>query len=218
MHHKRANTALIMEPFTTFSARAALLLLDDVDTDQIIPARFLTTTARTGLGAHLFADWRFDAAGTPRPQFALNRPESAGAGILVAGRNFGCGSSREHAPWALLDHGFKAVIATSFADIFRGNALKNGLLPVAIPDAEHRTLVAQLQIPPRSAHRNDSVIIDLATQRVTLPGGESCVFPIDPFAKHCLLHGVDQLGYLLALDAEIAAYEGAHSARVRTTV
>jgi 3-isopropylmalate/(R)-2-methylmalate dehydratase small subunit len=202
-----------MEPFTTLSARAALLLLDDVDTDQIIPARFLTTTARTGLGAHLFADWRFDAAGKPRPLFALNKPESAGARVLVAGRNFGCGSSREHAPWALVDHGFKAVIATSFADIFRGNALKNGLLPVAIRDAEHRALVAHLEREPAAI-----VAIDLATQSVTLPGGESCVFPIDPFAKHCLLHGVDQLGYLLALDAEIAAYEGAHAARVRTTV
>jgi 3-isopropylmalate/(R)-2-methylmalate dehydratase small subunit len=202
-----------MEPFKTLSARAALLLLDDVDTDQIIPARFLTTTARTGLGEHLFADWRFDAAGAPRSQFVLNKPESAGAGVLVAGRNFGCGSSREHAPWALLDHGFKAVIATSFADIFRGNALKNGLLPVAIPDGEHRALVAHLEREPAAI-----VAIDLATQSVNLPGGESCVFPIDPFAKHCLLHGVDQLGYLLALDAEIAAYEGVHSPRVRTTV
>lgn len=201
-----------VEPFTTLSARAALLLLDDVDTDQIIPARFLTTTARTGLGAHLFADWRFDAAGTLRPQFVLNRPESAGARVLVAGRNFGCGSSREHAPWALLDHGFKAVIATSFADIFRGNALKNGLLPVAIPDAEHRVLVAQIERDPAAI-----VGIDLATQRVTLPGGERSAFPIDPFAKHCLLHGVDQLGFLLAADAEIAAYEGANSPRVRTT-
>jgi len=201
-----------MEPFTELSARAALLLLDDVDTDQIIPARFLTTTARTGLGAHLFADWRVDAAGKPRPEFALNRPEFAGARILVAGRNFGCGSSREHAPWALLDYAFKAVIATSFADIFRGNALKNGLLPIAISDAEHRTLVAQLQREPERP-----VVIDLARQSVELPDGGSCTFPIDPFAKHCLLHGVDQLGFLLGAEAEIAAYERAHLAPVRTT-
>lgn len=200
-----------MEPFTTLSGRAALLLLDDVDTDQIIPARFLTTTARTGLGAHLFADWRFDAAGTPRPEFALNRPESAGARILVAGRNFGCGSSREHAPWSLLDYGFRAVIATSFADIFRGNALKNGLLPVAIAEADHRTLVAQLQ---REAAR--PVVIDLAIQTVQLPAGGNCGFPIDPFAKRCLLHGVDQLGFLLAAEVEIAAYERAHLPPVRT--
>jgi 3-isopropylmalate/(R)-2-methylmalate dehydratase small subunit len=201
-----------MEPFTKLSARAALLLLDDVDTDQIIPARFLTTTARTGLGAHLFADWRADASGNPRTDFALNRPESAGARILVAGRNFGCGSSREHAAWALLDYGFRAVIATSFADIFRGNALKNGLLPVAIADADLRALTAQLQREPARP-----VVIDLARQAVTLPDGSSCTFPIDPFAKRCLLDGVDQLGFLLAAEPEIAAYESSHPTRVRTT-
>jgi 3-isopropylmalate/(R)-2-methylmalate dehydratase small subunit len=201
-----------MEPFTALSARATLLLLDDVDTDQIIPARFLTTTARTGLGAHLFADWRFDAGGKPRPEFALNRPESAGTRILVAGRNFGCGSSREHAPWALLDYGFNAVIATSFADIFRGNALKNGLLPVAISDADHRALVMQLQRGPERP-----IAIDVARQTVKLPDGGSANFPIDPFAKRCLIDGVDQLGFLLAAEPEIAAYEGAHVAPVRTT-
>jgi 3-isopropylmalate/(R)-2-methylmalate dehydratase small subunit len=201
-----------MESFTALEAQAALLLLDDVDTDQIIPARFLTTTTRTGLGAHLFTDWRFDASGKPRPEFALNRPQSVGARILVAGRNFGCGSSREHAPWALLDYGFKAVIATSFADIFRGNALKNGLLPVAISEADHRTLVAHVQHEP-----GRRIVIDLATQTVQLPEGGSCTFPIDPFAKRCLLDGVDQLGFLLAAEAEIAAYERTHPARVRTT-
>ncbi|MEX2153065.1 MAG: 3-isopropylmalate dehydratase small subunit [Gemmatimonadaceae bacterium] len=201
-----------IEPFTTLSARAALLLLDDVDTDQIIPARFLTTTARTGLGAHLFADWRADAAGNPRTDFALNRPEWAGARILVAGRNFGCGSSREHAPWALLDYGFRAVIATSFADIFRGNALKNGLLPVAIADAEHLALVEQLWHEPAR-----QVVIDLARQALKLPDGSSTTFPIDPFAKGCLLDGVDELGFLLAAEAEIAAYERSHASAVRTT-
>ena len=206
-----------MEHFTTLAARAALLLVDDVDTDQIIPARFLTTTARTGLGAHLFADWRFEAAGKPRPEFVLNRPESAGARILIAGRNFGCGSSREHAPWALLDYGFKAVIATSFADIFRGNALKNGLLPVAIAEDCHRALVAQLQIPRRSAPRNDDIVVDLESQTVTLPDRARCTFPIDPFARHCLLDGVDELGFLVAAEAEIAAYERSHPALVRTT-
>src|SRR5688572_23341018 len=150
-HNRRANAVVIMQPITTLSARAALLLLDDIDTDQIIPARFLTTTARSGLGAHLFADWRLDAAGeggAPRADFALNRPEARGAGILVAGRNFGCGSSREHAPWALRDYGFRAIIAKSFADIFRANALKNGLLPVVIAEAQHARLVEQLRRAP----------------------------------------------------------------------
>ena len=202
-----------MESITRISARAALLLLDDVDTDQIIPARFLTTTARTGLGAHLFTDWRIDAAGKPRTEFVLNRPESSGARILVAGRNFGCGSSREHAPWALHDYGFRAVVATSFADIFRGNALKNGLLPVAIAEADHRALTFQLQRDPSRA-----VVIDLEHQTLKLPDGSSTTFPIDPFAKRCLLDGVDQLGFLLAAEAEIAAYERSHPASVRTTV
>jgi 3-isopropylmalate/(R)-2-methylmalate dehydratase small subunit len=201
-----------MKPITTLSARAALLLLDDVDTDQIIPARFLTTTARTGLGAHLFADWRLDAAGKPKTDFALNRPETVGAQLLVAGRNFGCGSSREHAPWALLDYGFRAVIATSFADIFRNNALKNGLLPIAIADADHRALTAQLRREPARP-----VGIDLAHQTLKLPDGSRSTFQIDPFAKRCLLDGVDQLGFLLAADAEIAAYERSHQSAVRTT-
>ena len=201
-----------LEPFTTLSARAALLLIDDIDTDQIIPARFLTTTARTGLGAHLFADWRLDAAGKPKTDFALNRPESAGAQLLVVGRNFGCGSSREHAPWALLDYGFRAVIATSFADIFRNNALKNGLLPIAIADDDHGALTAQLRREPARP-----VGIDLAQQTLKLPDGSRSTFQIDPFAKRCLLDGVDQLGFLLAAEAEIAAYERSHLSAVRTT-
>jgi 3-isopropylmalate/(R)-2-methylmalate dehydratase small subunit len=203
-----------MEPFTTLSARAALLLLDDVDTDQIIPARFLTTTVRSGLGAHLFADWRLDAAGergAPRADFALNRPEARGAGILVAGRNFGCGSSREHAPWALWDYGFRAIIAKSFADIFRANALKNGLLPVVIAEAQHARLVEQLRRAPER-----TVAVDLSREAVTLPDGEECSFTIDPFARRCLLDGMDQLAFLLSADAEIAAYERTHQPVVRT--
>jgi 3-isopropylmalate/(R)-2-methylmalate dehydratase small subunit len=201
-----------MEPFVTLSARGALLLLDDVDTDQIIPARFLTTTARVGLGRHLFADWRFDGNGTPRGDFALNQPEAAGAHILVAGRNFGCGSSREHAPWALLDYGFRAVVAPSFADIFRGNALKNGLLPISVSESDHRDLVASLQRDPRM-----SLTVDLVRQTLEHSSGLRCTFPIDPFAKRCLLDGVDQLGFLLAARDEIASYERGHSATVRTT-
>jgi 3-isopropylmalate/(R)-2-methylmalate dehydratase small subunit len=201
-----------MKPFTTLSSRAALLVLDDVDTDQIIPARFLTTTSRTGLGRHLFADWRADAGGTPRGEFALNRPESRGAAVLVAGRNFGCGSSREHAPWALIDYGFRAVIATSFADIFSNNALKNGLLPVTVSETDHRALVEQLRREPARP-----VVIDLAHQTLKLPDGSSSTFPIDPFAKRCLLDGVDQLGFLLAAETEIALYERTHPSAVRTT-
>jgi 3-isopropylmalate/(R)-2-methylmalate dehydratase small subunit len=201
-----------MEPFGTLSARGALLLLDDVDTDQIIPARFLTTTARVGLGAHLFADWRFDASGTPRGDFALNQPDAAGAHILVAGRNFGCGSSREHAPWALADYGFRAVVAPSFADIFRGNALKNGLLPIAVSESDHHAVVAALQRDPRVP-----LTVDLARQTLEHPSGLRCAFPIDPFAKRCLLDGVDQLGFLLAARDEITKYEHANPATVQTT-
>jgi 3-isopropylmalate/(R)-2-methylmalate dehydratase small subunit len=201
-----------MQPFTTLSARAALLLLDDVDTDQIIPARFLTTTVRSGLGAHLFADWRVDASGAPRLDFVLNQPESRGAQVLVAGRNFGCGSSREHAPWALVDYGFRAVIATSFADIFRGNALKNGLLPVVIADAAHARLVEQLRNAPHGA-----IGVDLTRELVTLPDGEECAFAIDPFARRCLLDGMDQLAFLLSAESEITAYERTHPPLVRTT-
>jgi 3-isopropylmalate/(R)-2-methylmalate dehydratase small subunit len=203
---------MITEPFETLSSKAALLLVDDVDTDQIIPARFLTTTARVGLGAHLFADWRFDGKGVPRPDFALNQAEAAGARILVAGRNFGCGSSREHAPWALLDYGFRAVVAPSFADIFRGNALKNGLLPISVSEADHRELVAEVQRDPHA-----SLNVDLAQQALAHPGGLRCTFPIDPFAKRCLLDGLDELGFLLAARDDIAKYERSHPAAVRTT-
>ena len=203
---------MITEPFSRLSAKAALLLVDDVDTDQIIPARFLTTTARAGLGAHLFADWRFDGKGALRGDFALNQREAAGAQILVAGRNFGCGSSREHAPWALLDYGFRIVVAPSFGDIFRGNALKNGLLPIAISESDHRDLVAGLRRSPGALLR-----VDLESQTLESPGGLRCGFPIDPFAKRCLLDGVDQLGFLLAAQDEIEKYELANPAPVRTT-
>lgn len=200
------------QPFRAFAGHAAVLDADDVDTDQIIPARFLTTTSRHGLGAHLFADWRFDAAGTPRPDFVLNRAETAGAEILIAGRNFGCGSSREHAPWALLDYGFRAVVATSFGDIFRGNALKVGLLPIVIADAEHRALLARLRRDPRLR-----LTVDLERQLLESSGGVTCSFPIDPFARRCLLDGVDELGFLLSAEEEISGYETGHSGAVTTT-
>jgi len=199
-----------MQPFTTLTSAVVALPADNVDTDQIIPARFLKTTARTGLGAHLFADWRFDAAGCPRADFVLNHPSASGARVLVAGRNFGCGSSREHAPWALLDYGFRAVVSTAFADIFRANALTNGLLPVTVDAASHARIVALAADP------GARVTIDLRRERVTLPSGDEIAFPIDPFARHCLLTGVDAMGFLLAEQGAIAAYERAHPARVHT--
>ncbi len=191
-----------MKKFTTLTSRAVLLPINDIDTDQIIPARFMKITDKTGLGAKLFADWRYLADGTPNPQFVLNKPESQGAKILVAGHNFGCGSSREHAPWALMGFGFEAIIATSFADIFRNNALKNGLLPVTLEPAAHEELVATLKKEPQT-----ELIIDLAQQVVTLPDGRTFSFPIDAFSKTCLLNGVDELGYLLSLEEQISAYE-----------
>jgi 3-isopropylmalate/(R)-2-methylmalate dehydratase small subunit len=188
-----------MEPIRAFSATTVVLPLDNVDTDQIIPARFLKGTTRSGLGERLFADWRYDAEGRPRPEFVLNRPEARGAGILVAGDNFGCGSSREHAPWALVDHGFRAVVSTSIADIFRGNALKNGLVPVVLDAAAHRKLVDA----PGARVR-----VDVEALTVTLPDGSSARFPLDPFARYCLLQGLDELAFLLSQEDAIAAYEG----------
>jgi len=187
-----------MEPITTFTSRTVVWAADDVDTDQVIPARFLKGTARSGWGEHLFADRRYDAEGRPRPEFPLNRPEAKGARVLVAGRNFGCGSSREHAVWALQGFGFQAVVAPSFADIFRGNALKNGLLPVAVDDAVYSRLVSA----PGSA-----VTVDLEAQRLTLADGTEALFPIDPFARYCLLNGIDELQFLLGQEEAIAAYE-----------
>jgi 3-isopropylmalate/(R)-2-methylmalate dehydratase small subunit len=200
-----------MKPFTNFQSRMAPLAINNIDTDQIIPARFLKTIERRGLGAHLFADWRLDEQGQPRPDFPLNSPDAVGAAILVAGDNFGCGSSREHAPWALLDFGFRAVISTGFADIFRNNALKTGLLPVALSTSAHATLLEQLAESPRAP-----VTIDLESQTATLPDGTAHAFAVDPFARHCLLNGVDELGFLLEQDAAIAAYESTHTAHVCT--
>jgi 3-isopropylmalate/(R)-2-methylmalate dehydratase small subunit len=175
-----------------------VLARTNIDTDQIIPARFLTTTTRAGLGAHLFADWRYDSAGAPRPEFVLNHPTAAGCRVLVAGRNFGCGSSREHAPWALVDYGFRAVISTEIADIFGNNSLKNGLLPVVVDEATSAWLMS---------HAGAEVTLDVANSTLTLPTGARVRFPLEPFAQHCLLEGVDELGFLLGRLGEIEAYE-----------
>jgi 3-isopropylmalate/(R)-2-methylmalate dehydratase small subunit len=200
-----------MEPITTFSGQVAALPINDIDTDQIIPARYLKVTDKAGLGQALFSDWRYNADGSPKPDFVLNRPEHQGASVLIGGHNFGCGSSREHAPWALVGAGFQAVVSTYFADIFRNNALKNGLLPVVVDEETHRQLISLAEEDPTT-----TVTVDLESQTLTLPDGRAVTFPIDGFSKHCLLNGVDQLGYLIGLEAEIAAYEGANPARVNT--
>jgi 3-isopropylmalate/(R)-2-methylmalate dehydratase small subunit len=188
--------------FSFMTSTAVLLPASDVDTDQIIPARFLKVTTRDGLASHLFCDWRYDPSGAPRPDFALNQPEAAGACILIAGHNFGCGSSREHAAWALYDWGLRAVVAPSFADIFRANALKNGLIPVELGRVEHARLVAA-----READVGLAVSVDLEQQVVAWSGQPPIRFPIDPFSRRCLLEGVDELGYLLSLEPEIASHE-----------
>ena len=200
-----------MEKFTAFTSRLAPLVIDNIDTDQIIPARFLKTTSKTGLGEQLFFDWRYDAEGKPKPDFLLNRPEGHAAQILLAGDNFGCGSSREHAAWALTQYGFRAVISTSFADIFRSNALKNSLLPIAVPRDVHRKLLEAVQ-----SDNAVTVTIDLVQQQLTLPGGATIQFPIDEFAKHCLVEGVDELGYILQQEPAIAAYEAKRPLTVNT--
>ena len=191
-----------MPQFTTISSRVIPLRVNNIDTDQIIPARFLKVTDKTGLGQKLFSDWRYRADGTPNPDFVLNQPQYQGAQILLAGDNFGCGSSREHAPWALTDWGIRAVISTSFADIFRNNALKNGLLPISVPPKLHNLLFEVVQENPQGEWT-----VDLATQTVSLPTGQSFVFDVDPFARNCLLKGVDELGYILSFAGEIAGYE-----------
>ena len=190
-----------MEPITRFSARTVVMPSTNIDTDQIIPARFLTTTTREGLGRHLFADWRYDPEGRPRADFVLNRPESAGCAVLVAGRNIGCGSSREHAPWALVDFGFRAVVSTEIADIFRNNSLKNGLVPVIVDEATHAWLLA---------NPGAEVTIDLEQRRLSLPDGRSVEFPLESFARYCLVNGVDELGFLQSRLPAIEAYERAH--------
>ena len=200
-----------MEPLTTFTATIVALPIENIDTDQIIPARFLKTTDKAGLGDRLFADWRYAADGSQRPDFVLNRPDVRGAGVLVAGHNFGCGSSREHAPWALLGAGFRAVISTSFADIFRGNALKHSLLPIVVPADKHKALLAAVGADPAV-----EVTVDLENQALTLPDGSSVTFPIDDFAKHCMLQGVDELGYILQLEPQIAAYESKRTLSINT--
>jgi len=188
----------MIEPFSVLRSRTAVLPADNVDTDQIIPARFLTTTQSSGLGRHLFADWRRDAHNQPREDFVLNTPEAAGARILVAGHNFGCGSSREHAPWALLDYGFRAVVSTGIADIFRSNALRNGLLPVVVDRQTHDWLIA---------HPGAELSIDLRDCTLSLPGGRQVSFEVEPFARHCMLHGVDPLGWLLSREPDIRRFE-----------
>ena len=190
------------ESFRTFSSRLVPLPNENVDTDQIIPARFLKTTSKEGLGKSLFHDWRYDASGNPRTDFILNKPEIRGARILLAGNNFGCGSSREHAPWALFDFGFRAVVSTSFADIFRANSLKNALLPVLVAKREHEQLFSLC-----GGHPEAEVTVDLQAQTLFLPDGTLIKFPIDPFSKKCLLEGIDELGYLLRMTSQISAFE-----------
>jgi 3-isopropylmalate/(R)-2-methylmalate dehydratase small subunit len=187
-----------MQPVHSLRSRTVVLAAGDIDTDQIIPARFLRTTTREGLGAHLFEDWRYAADGTPRPEFPLNRPEAAGCAILVTGPNFGCGSSREHAPWALIDSGFRAIVSTSMADIFRSNALKNRLLPVIVDAATSRFLLE---------HPGIELTIDIAATTLALPSGATVSFPLEAFARYCLLNGVDELGFLLAQRPAIDSFE-----------
>jgi 3-isopropylmalate/(R)-2-methylmalate dehydratase small subunit len=200
-----------MEKFTTFTSRLAPLPIDNIDTDQIIPARFLKTISKAGLDQNLFCDWRYDAQGNPNPDFILNKPEGKAAQVLLAGDNFGCGSSREHAPWALTQYGFRAVISTSFADIFRGNSLKNSLLPIIIPPDAHKKLFAAVEADP-----SVTVTFDLEKQTVRLPDGTFVTFPIDPFAKFCMLGGVDELGYILQQEEAIAKYEAQRPLTVNT--
>ena len=199
-----------MQPLKAFSSRVIPLLVNNIDTDQIIPARFLKVTDKNGLAENLFADWRYADDGTALPDFVLNRPEHRGASILLAGDNFGCGSSREHAPWALVGFGIRAVISTSFADIFSSNALKNGLLPVRVNAEAHARLSRLIAGSPAAL-----LTVDLAQQQVSLPDGSSCDFPIDPFSKTCLLNGIDELGYLLGLEKKITAYEHTHAGGIR---
>ena len=190
-----------MAQFTTLTSRALAIPVNDIDTDQIIPAQFLKVTDKNGLADALFYNWRYNDDKSPKPDFIINKPESQGAQIILAGDNFGCGSSREHAPWALTSWGVRAVISTSFADIFRNNSLKNGLIPIIVDEETHKMLFDLVEEAPRA-----ELTVDLATQTVSFPGG-SFTFPIDAFNKTCLLNGVDELGYIMGFDKEIAAYE-----------
>jgi 3-isopropylmalate/(R)-2-methylmalate dehydratase small subunit len=200
-----------MTKFTPFRSRLVPLPVDNIDTDQIIPARFLKTVSKQGLGDQLFYDWRYDAEGKPRPDFILNTPEARQSQILLAGDNFGCGSSREHAPWALTQYGFRAVISTSFADIFRQNALKNSLLPIVVPREVQAELFSLVARDPAV-----TVAVDLEARKLTLPGGREVEFPVDSFARRCLLEGVDELGYILTQEAAIAAFEARREATLNT--
>jgi 3-isopropylmalate/(R)-2-methylmalate dehydratase small subunit len=200
-----------MEPIKAFTGKAVALPINDTDTDQIIPARYLKTTDKDGLGKALFSDWRYQADGSPKADFILNQPEHQGASVLIGGHNFGCGSSREHAPWALMGGGFKAVVSTYFADIFRNNSLKNGLLPIMVDEETHQQLISLAEEDP-----NTEVKIDLEAQTITLPDGRAVQFPIDSFSRYCLLNGVDQLGFLLNLEDEVVGYEASNPARVNT--
>lgn len=202
-----------MEKLTQIQGSIVSIPVNDIDTDQIIPARFLKVTDKTGLGKAAFCDWRYLEDGeTPNPEFILNDPAYQEASVLVAGDNFGCGSSREHAPWALLGAGFKAVISTDFADIFRNNALKNGLLPIIVDADTQQQLFSLAEEEP-----NTTVSVDVEAQTLTLPDGRAVSFPLDGFSKYCLLNGVDQFGYLLALDEEIQAFETSNQPRVVTS-
>jgi 3-isopropylmalate/(R)-2-methylmalate dehydratase small subunit len=192
-----------MDPITVFKGKSVAIPQANVDTDQIVPARFLKGTEKK-LGHAFFADWRFDADGTPRPEFPLNRPGAKGASILVAGDNYGCGSSREHAPWAMYDYGIRAVVSTSIADIHRSNCLKNGIVPVILDAAAQAEAMS-------AAEKNLEFTVDLPNQTLVLPSGRRAVFPIDPFAKRCLVQGVDELGYLLSHAAKVAAFEASRA-------
>jgi 3-isopropylmalate/(R)-2-methylmalate dehydratase small subunit len=197
-----------MKPFTNFESRLVPLPNNNIDTDQIIPARFLKTTSKEGLDKQLFCDWRYDEHGHPKPDFVLNQPRAIGAEVLLAGDNFGCGSSREHAPWALTQFGFRAVISTSFADIFKQNSLKNSLLPIVVSPEVHAEL---FKLDP-----NATVSIDLPAQKLTLPSGRSVEFAVDEFSKHCLVNGVDELGYIQQNEAAIAAFEAKREGSINT--
>lgn len=200
-----------MRAFKTLTSRMVSIPIDNIDTDQIIPAQFLKVTDKNGLGENLFFNWRYQSGGALNEDFILNRPEAKGAQILLAGDNFGCGSSREHAPWALMAHGFEVIISTSFADIFRNNALKNGLLPVIVDKETHFQLESLMAEEPETI-----ITIDLPNQTLTLPDGRQVKFPIDDFSKDCIVQGLDQLGYLQSHTDQIATYEANYAQRVNT--
>lgn len=200
-----------MEKFVPFSSRVVVMRMDNIDTDQVIPARFLKKTDKTGWGDLLFYDWRYEADGSPKPEFVLNQDWAKSTKVLLGGDNFGCGSSREHAPWSLTQYGFRALISTSFADIFKSNALKNSLLPIVVPPDVHKKLFETLEANPSA-----EVHVDLASQTLTLPDGSKVEFPVDSFSKQCMLDGVDELGFIQKHEADIAAYEARRQGTLNT--